>query len=264
MSGYVSGSQFGVKAGICVAIFVGLTLGFPFIIYGLILATGARSVGGASGALAVVASVFLKPIIILAFLISLISPCWQRMRSLGLPAFWGLLVPLLFLMDAAYLLVVGAHWGMAFSLGIMKVNLPVFALVALVMLVAMALAMPPSDDVASSNLFRRLGMVSAILAVLLTVVALTTSGLMFWILLAVWSNPKGIQPFLLWVMKVGYYPQLLKPFVCVALCMAIACMTFLSRRKGSGNTSGGSGGGPITRSSPPSPMNAGGVAFGKR
>jgi hypothetical protein len=264
MSGFVSGSQFGVKAGIRVAIFAGLTLGFPFIVYGLIVATGARSVGGASGALAAIAGVYLKPIFLLVFLISLIGPCWRRMRSLDLPAFWGLLVPFLFLMDALYLVVIGTHWGTAFSLGIMKLNLPVFALVALAMMVAMALAMPPSDDVTSSTVFRRLTMVSVILAILLIVVALMTGGLVYWLMLAAAFNPKGIYSVVLWLTKVGYYPQLLKPFACTAFCMAIACMTILSRRSRSENTSGGSGGVPFTRSPPPAPMQAGGVAFGKR
>jgi hypothetical protein len=186
------------------------------------------------------------------------------MRSLGLPAFWGLLVPLLFLMDAIYLVVIGTHWGTAFSLGIMKVNLPVFALIALVMLFTMALAMPPSDDVASSNVFRRLRMTSAILAVLLIAIALTTGGLVYWLMLAAVFNPKGIYSVVLWLTKVGYYPQLIKPFVCTAFCMAIACMAILSRQNRSENTSGGNGGGPFTRSLPPSPMNAGGAAFGKR
>ena len=96
MGGYLTGSQFGVKVGWRVGIFLALTIGFPFIVYGLIVATGARGVGGASGALAVVAGVFLKPIIILGFVISLLSPCWQRMRSLGFPGFVGLLAPFLF------------------------------------------------------------------------------------------------------------------------------------------------------------------------
>src|SRR5690242_5167170 len=110
MARYMSGSQFGVKAGWRVGIFLALTLGFPFIVYGLIVATGARGVGGASGALAVVAGIFLKPLIVLLFLLSLIGLCWKRMRSLGLSAALGLLVPFLFLMDAMYLMLLGTHW----------------------------------------------------------------------------------------------------------------------------------------------------------
>ena len=57
MGGYMSGSQFGVKAGWRVGIFLALTIGFPFIVYGLIVATGARGVGGAAGAVVVAAGV---------------------------------------------------------------------------------------------------------------------------------------------------------------------------------------------------------------
>ena len=146
MNRFMSGSQFAVKAGWRVGIFLALTIGFPFIVHGLILATNARSVGGAAGAVAVVAGVYLKPLIILGFLISLLAPCWRRMRSLGLPGMVGLVVPLLFLMDWPYLLIVGAHWGVAFSLGIWQVNLPLFALTGLAILVAMSVALASPDD----------------------------------------------------------------------------------------------------------------------
>ena len=43
MNRFMSGSQFGAKAGLRVGIFLALTLGFPFIVYGLVLATNARS-----------------------------------------------------------------------------------------------------------------------------------------------------------------------------------------------------------------------------
>src|SRR3954471_16610560 len=160
MRGFLSGSEFGAKVGWRVAIFIGLTLGFPFIMYGLIIVTNARSVGGASGALAVVAGLYLKPVILLVFLISLIGPCWRRMRSLGLAAAWGLFVPFLILMDGMYLTVLGAHWGVAFTLGIWTVNAPLFALTALAMLIAMSLASPPSDDSPSGD-FGSLGWICA-------------------------------------------------------------------------------------------------------
>src|SRR3954467_14751673 len=105
MGGYMTGSQFGVKVGWRLGIFLALTIGFPFIVYGLIVATGARGVGGAAGAVAVAAGIYLKPVIILGFVISLLPPCWKRMRSLGFPGFIGLLVPLLVLLDWPYLMI---------------------------------------------------------------------------------------------------------------------------------------------------------------
>jgi hypothetical protein len=114
MTAFVSGSEFGRKAAVRIGIFLVLTLGFPFIVYGLIVATGARSIGGASGALAVVAGIYLTPVIVGAFILSMILPCWRRMRSLGLPSWWGLIIPLLFLMDGAALILIGAHWASRF------------------------------------------------------------------------------------------------------------------------------------------------------
>jgi hypothetical protein len=57
MGGFMTGSQLGVKVGWRVGIFLALTIGFPFIVYGLIVATGARGVGGAAGAVVVAAGV---------------------------------------------------------------------------------------------------------------------------------------------------------------------------------------------------------------
>lgn len=266
----MSGSQFGVKAGIRVGIFLALTLGFPFIVYGLILATGAGRVGGASGALAVVAGIYLKPVIVLVFLLSLISPCWKRMRSLGLPAPLGLLVPFLFLMDAMYLMLVGAHWGVAFSLGVWNVNAPMFAMSALAMLVAMSLAAPPPDGRTPGE---HLGMalpLGAILTAALVVTALLSAGVTWWYVVRVWfMAPADLAAFagrraqLPLSLQLASWATMVKPLVCAAFCATIAFMTFLSRRASSGQTGGGDETGthgPVLAPLSPSA----GVAFGKR
>lgn len=267
MDRFISGSQFGVKVGLRVAIFVALTVGFPFIVYGLIMATNARSVGGASGALAAVAGIFLKPVIVLGFLVSLIGPCWRRMRSLGLPASWALLVPFLFLMDGTYLLVAGTHWGTGFALGIWMVSAPLFAMTGLAILIAMVFASPPSDHVASSPLFRRLEWVCVGLAVMLIVVALLTSGRLYWLQLTMtFSAPADYISRSSMSMKAAYYAHMLKPFICAAFGAAMALMALLSRREVGGNTSGGSerGRGSVSLSPPSTRRNAGGAVFGKR
>jgi hypothetical protein len=266
MGGYMSGSQFGVKAGLRVGIFLALTIGFPFIVYGLIVATGARGVGGASGALAVVAGVYLKPIFIVAFLISLLSPCWRRMRSLGLPGFVGLLAPFLFLMDWPYLLIVGTHWGVAFSLGIWKASAPLYAMIALAMLVAMVVA-SPSDDGSPGERFGLVGWICGILAILLVVVALLNWGSMVLMLASIWFRPPGGRPAPMALPAlVIYWSVLIKPFVCVAFCAVMALMTFMSRKEGSGHSPGGSetGGGPAMQSSPAASPGSSRVAFGRR
>lgn len=264
MGDYMTGSQFGVKAGWRVGIFLALTIGFPFIVYGLIVATGAQRVGGAAGAVAVVAGVFLKPVIILGFVISLLSPCWQRMRSLGFPGFIGLLAPFLFLLDWPYFLVAGAHWGVGFSLGILKLNAPLFAITALAMLIAMSVASPPDDSSPSQRMAGRIG---GTLAIVLFVIALLTGGAMLWVMGTIWFMSPGGKPapFLLPAM-LGYWAMVIKPFVCAAFCVATAAMAYLSRRESSGHSPGGSetGGGPVLRSPPSAPPGSPPVVFGRR
>jgi hypothetical protein len=264
MGGYMSGSQFGVIAGWRVGIFLALTICFPYIVYGLNVVTGARGVGGASGALAVVAGVFLKPVIILGFVISLLSPCWQRMRSLGLSGFAGLLVPLLFLLDWPFLMIAGAHWGVGFSLGILRVNLPWFAMTALAMLVAMSVASPPDDSSPSQRMAGRIG---GTLAVVLFVIALLTAGMTLWVMGSLWLMSPGGKPaaFIL-PAQLSYWAFVIKPFVCAAFCMAMAAMTYLSRKEGSEPSTGRSEAGvnEAMRSSPSASPGSSRVVFGRR
>ena len=263
MDRFMSGSQFAVKAGWRVGIFLALTIGFPFIVYGLILATNARSVGGAAGAVAVVAGVYLKPLIILGFLISLLAPCWRRMRSLGLPGIVGLVVPLLFLMDWPYLLIVGAHWGVAFSLGIWQVKLPLFALTGLAILLAMSVALAPPDDGANGRRFGVFGPIFGLLTILLVAVALLSAGTSLWFMVRIWFMPPN-GPFTpLPFSALIHWAFLSKPYVCAGFCAAMAAMTYLSRRNGSGDFPGDTGAGSMTRSAPSAP-DASGVAFGRR
>jgi hypothetical protein len=260
MGGYMSGSQFGAKAGWRVGIFLALTIGFPFIVYGLIVATGARGIGGASGAVAIVAGVYLKPVIILGFVISLLSPCWARMRSLGFPGIVGLLVPLLFLLDWPFLMTAGAHWGVGFSLGILRINLPFFAITALAMLVAMSIASPPDDSSPSQLMAVR---ICGILAVLLAVISLLSGGSSLWYIARIWFVGPGSTAPALPLAKFGYWAFVLTPFICAAFWMAIAALTYLSRREGDGNSPGRSetGGGPVMRASSPAAPRA---VFGRR
>jgi len=261
MDSFMSGSQFGVKIGWRVGIFISLTLGFPFIVYGLVVATGARSIGGAAGALAVVAGIYLKPIIILGFLVSLLSPCWKRMRSLGLPGATGLLVPFLVLMDAMYFFVAGAHWGVAFSLGIWRVNLPMFAMVALAMLVAMSVARV--DDRPPGERFGIAGTICGFLAIILLATALLTAGTTWWFMVKIWfMSPGGPVARIPLPALLLHWASVIKPFVCAAFCVAIAVVTYRSRSDRGGRSPGGSG--SVVRPPPAVSPGPSGAVFGRR
>jgi hypothetical protein len=264
MGGYLTGSQFGVKVGWRFGIFLALTIGFPFIVFGLVVATGARSIGGAAGAVAVVAGVFLKPVVILGFVISLFSPCWRRMRSLGFPGFVGLLAPFLFLLDWPYFLVVGAHWGVGFSMGILKVNAPLFAITGLAMLIAMSVGSPPDDGVPNQRVAIR---ICGILAIPLFVVALLTGSAMLWTMVGAWLMTSGAKsaPYFL-PAKLLYWPFVIKPYVCGAFCIAVAAAAYLSRRESSGHSPGDreSGSGPAMRGPTSASPGAARAVFGRR
>jgi hypothetical protein len=237
MSGFLSGPQFGRKLAIRVGIFLALTLGFPFIVYGLVIATGASRVAGAAGALAVVAGVYLKPVIIGVFLISLVMPCWRRMRSLGLPAYWGLIVPILIAADATYLLVLGTHWGVAFSLGIWRITAPFYALAALVMGLAMSFALPPSRDEPSGLArFGAAGDATKWLGLAVVAIALCLGAMNAWNFSRIWtmsSVPRvapHFSPAYLMLSKASGWLYLAKPFVCVAFGVMIVWFTVMSRQ----------------------------------
>jgi hypothetical protein len=243
MFAFVSGPRFGRQAAIRLVLLAVLTAGFPFLVYGLIVATNARSVGGAAGAVAVVAGVYLKPIIFGAFLIAMLSPCWRRMRSLGLPAYWGLFVPFLFLMDGAFFIVAGAHWGVGFSLGILHVGVPYYAITAVVLIGAMSMAFPPSGDGAQGlERFGRIGVVARLLGIaiiVLTLVSWAAGGTFFAALMSASRHGARTVPSAPLVVMVAltYWTAAIRPFLCLALCGVVAWLTILSRRDdGSGNS----------------------------
>lgn len=225
----VSGPQFGWKIALRIGLFAALTLGFPFIVYGIVLASKAKSVLGAGGAVAVVAAVYLKPVIIGVFILSLLVPCWRRMRTLGLPPYWAWVIPALFAFDWNYFFVVGSHWGAAFSLGILRVEPPYFGLTGVFLLLAMAFAAAPDDGEG-----RRFGVVAVLAAVLASAV-IALASMMAWkngytLSLIVAKNTARNAPVIRSSMQTVAMLQAAKPYLCLALCVVAGWMVLLSRQ----------------------------------
>jgi hypothetical protein len=239
MIGFLSGSDFGWKVAWRLGIFLVLTLGFPFIIYGIVLACGAHHVRGASGAMAVVVGVFLKPVIIVAFLIAMISPSWKRARSLGIFPLWGLMIPLLFAMDYTYLFAAGNFWGASFSMGILTVQTPMYAMTALVLIVAMVIAGPPSGDEPNGlSRFGGPGQVFKTFAIVVLVVGLVTSiysALTYGMIL--FGRVEQLVPLNRSISKYLLVFWKAKPFVCVVFSALALWIAFISRRHGAGKSS---------------------------
>lgn len=133
--------QYAVAASRRIALFLLLTLGFPVIILGIASASGCRE---ACGAMALVISMFLKPLIVLVFIYSMGSISLRRARDAGLAAWFGLAVPAMIAADAGSALALGAHWSFTFTTGLFRMGYPHFLLLALACVVGLSIV--GSDD----------------------------------------------------------------------------------------------------------------------
>jgi hypothetical protein len=147
---WISARDYAVGAAIRFGIFVAITLGFPFFVYGAIEMSGARGTGGAAGALALVLGLYLKPLIYLLFAFSLLRISIRRARALGISPLIGISVTLLVLADSAFGISFGSSWAVGFSLGILAIPIPVSLLMATITVVTLSLLKdfeePPADS----------------------------------------------------------------------------------------------------------------------
>lgn len=146
--GYLGRKHFAWGAAIRLLLMTVGTVGFPYIIWIVGQVTGCARVGGACGAVALMTSFFVKPVIAVLFVFSFFGICLRRARDAGLPAWIGAVVPLLLLRDAGALIFAGAHWSFAFSTGYLGMGRvgPIYAALSLVCI--LALCWLPSRDAA--------------------------------------------------------------------------------------------------------------------
>jgi hypothetical protein len=149
-------------------IFVGLTLLFPFFVVGLAKWTKCAGIGGACGAVALGAGLYLKPLMLFIFLGMLVRPSWRRAAGACLPKWYGLFVPAFFFLDAPFLVVWGAHWSVGFSLGILAVSPPYLALAGLLMAAFLAIKSPERVDEGAGFLRIAMIILSVLTGILLT------------------------------------------------------------------------------------------------
>ncbi|MEI2296811.1 hypothetical protein [Ensifer sp. MJa1] len=140
----ISGGAYARAWGWRFALFVFVTLAFPFFVYALVQMTGAAKTD-AAGAFAVVLGVYLKPIIYLTFVVSLARISIARGKAIGMPGKFGIYIVLLALADLPFALIFGTHWGVSFVYGLSGPQLPSSLLSALIALVTLSLATKPHD-----------------------------------------------------------------------------------------------------------------------
>lgn len=147
-------------------LFLAATIGFPVIVWALVRMSGCRTVSGACGALALVAGVFLKPAILVLYMIFLVRPAWRRLRTLGEPRAIALLLPLLVLADAQLLVLFGTHWSVAFSMGAVgPVAIPYDAGVAVLLMILLSVMRPAADRDTALRLLHGAMLVSMMLLI---------------------------------------------------------------------------------------------------
>lgn len=139
MSKWIDGRSYAMACGIRVALLVLLTLCFPFLVGAVIRATGASRVGGASGAVALILGVYLKPLIYLGFTASICRISMRRAASVGMSAIIGVCMTLLVLSDLGFGIAFGANWSVAFSMGILSIRPPASLIAALIAMITLSL-----------------------------------------------------------------------------------------------------------------------------
>lgn len=116
-SKFMTRKEYAVAAGWRLGLFIAATVGFPFALFAVLKGSNCASIGGACGALALVIGLYVKPVIFIVFLGSMVAISVRRVRDLGLPAYLGLLVPALLVVDWQFATIVGAPWSVGFVLG---------------------------------------------------------------------------------------------------------------------------------------------------
>src|SRR5258707_12347069 len=115
----MSQRDYAVASAWRVGLFAVVTVAYPFLLASVLRSSNCAGVGGACGALALVISMVVKPIIFIAFVVSMIAISVRRARDVGLPGFAALVIPALMLSDWQFGPTFGAPCSVGFVLGSM-------------------------------------------------------------------------------------------------------------------------------------------------
>ncbi len=144
------------------------------------------------GALSLVQSLYLKPIMVFVCLALFVWPTVRRSRDAGMPGWIGLVVPMLLSIDAALFLFAGAPWTLSFTLGQSgRLPPPIGTLAALIATIALAIpvSQPPRDwQRVPKDWFERI----AVGAVIATLAARAAKLLLLYILAQYSSFPSAV------------------------------------------------------------------------
>lgn len=223
-----SGGRFGRRVGWRVALFLAAMFGFPLTLYALDRFAGNDDVT-IREVVRLATGTWLGFCLYLAFTVSMIRPCWLRIGAIGLPRYFGLIVPLLMLLDTPFFVAVrGATFGI--SLGSAGGNAPIYLITALGLAMAMMFACPLSA--ASSPLQSRLGF--AMLGVVIVVLAefVFSVGMAKWtdVLTRTLASHEALPRAFFALTLASYWLMWSNPLLCAALVGLAGWWAVLSRR----------------------------------
>jgi hypothetical protein len=134
---------FQILAGVAWGVFLLFTAAFPIVAFAIMKVTDCAGVGGACGAVAVIASLYLKPVGYLVFVAILAWAVSARLRRFGVAWAWVILLITALLPDTVFAVLFGAHWGARFALGGLPPPMPAGLIVGFASTVFLALV---ADD----------------------------------------------------------------------------------------------------------------------
>jgi uncharacterized membrane protein YhaH (DUF805 family) len=217
--GRTDAATFASAAGCVNALFVGITVGFPFLLYGLLSLSNCQRTGGACGALGLVLAIWIKPMIYVAYVFAFLGLSARRLSDAGLPTVLALGLIVLMLGDIQWSIVAGAPWSVAFATGFTG-GFPRSLMAGLACIAALSMLPTMAPGTGGGADRRTLGAPALILLALLLVVAVsslvTLLTSMFGGLLT-WSRLLHSAPFSL-IHTPAHFAVVATPLVVAALC----------------------------------------------
>lgn len=167
----------------------------------------------------------------LLLVLSLIRPIWKRMKSLRLPGYWGLIVPLLMLADLPYFLAARSAGIFGISISDPDGHLPLYLMAAIASIVAMTVAHPPPAGEGHARCFGFVGAGAVVLAVLILLGVAFIVGMANWLHFIQSLGPDEVPHPLFVPMFLGSaWVSILNPYVCIVFVGLVAWCVVLSWR----------------------------------
>jgi uncharacterized membrane protein YhaH (DUF805 family) len=199
-NGVIDRGKFLWGSALRLGLFIASVVGFPFLLMAVVSVSGCKGIGGACGAVGLIAGTAFKPLAFILFVFSFCGISVRRARDAGMPGPVGLFIPLLFTSNYAFLIYAGAPWSVGFSAGVLFVTFPWASVLALYCI--LILCVLPSRHRGGGNPFGTAGWIAFGLGALIAAnaalqFAMTYPGVGLWLLQLRWmlAYPARIAPY---------------------------------------------------------------------